>query len=217
MFWLAFISVCLYEILLKTWGQHYRNFQNSESGIRKAGSGKNTSFWVICKFKIWMNSMMLNNQDVGQQEKQMKMWLVWRNLSCKTNVSLYMRLVTFWKVQLAQFMTFWKAVWTCVSLPPNSFPTPARCALSLHEFLAKNKIAAIVQLPSSPDVAPCDLILFQNLKMSLKGRRINDIDILYLIFDITMTEAKPQDTLLGFTEHMSWNALKAGMITGLAV
>jgi hypothetical protein len=32
-----------------------------------------------------------------------------------------------------------------------------------------------------------------------------------------MTEAKPQDTLLGFTEHMSWNALKAGMITGLAV
>jgi len=39
--------------------------------------------------------------------------------------------------------------------------------------------------------------------MSLKGRRINDIDILYLIFDITMTEAKPQDTLLGFTEHMS--------------
>jgi len=66
---------------------------------------------------------------------------------------------------------------------------PARCALSLHEFLAKNKIAAIAQFPSSPDLVPSDFILFLNLKMSLKGRRINDI---------TMTEAKPQDTLADF-------------------
>jgi len=71
---------------------------------------------------------------------------------------------------------------------------PAYYALSLHEFLAKNKIAAIAQLHSSPDLAPCDLILFQNLEMSLKGRRINDI---------IMTQAKPQDTLAEFhTTHV---------------
>ena len=48
-----------------------------------------------------MNLMMLNSQDAGQQEKQMKVWILLRNLSCKTEVSLYMRLVTFRQVQLA--------------------------------------------------------------------------------------------------------------------
>jgi hypothetical protein len=43
--------------------------------------------------------------------------------------------------------------------------------------MANNKIVAIARIPSSPDLAPCDFILFQNLKMSLKGRRINDVSM----------------------------------------
>jgi len=39
------VGLCVsYDILLITRGQCYRNFQNVESGIRKAGSGKNTIF-----------------------------------------------------------------------------------------------------------------------------------------------------------------------------
>jgi hypothetical protein len=49
--------------------------------------------------------------------------------------------------------------------------------------LAKNTIVAITHLPISPDLVLYDFILLNNLKMSLKGRRINDI---------TMTaQAKP--------------------------
>jgi hypothetical protein len=62
------------------------------------------------------------------------------------------------------------------------------------EFMANNKIAAIAHLPSSPDLAPCDFILFQNLKISLQGRRINDV---------SMTQAQSQDTLAEFhTTHV---------------
>jgi hypothetical protein len=91
---------------------------------------------------------------------------------------------------------------------------PAHCALSLGEFPAKNKIAAIAQLPSSPDLAPCDFILFQNFKIPLKGRRINDI---------TMTQAKPQDTLAEFhTTHVTkcfecWHDHWACCIKGTAL
>jgi hypothetical protein len=78
----------------------------------------------------------------------------------------------------------------------------------VHICLAKNTISAITHPPISPDLAPYDFILFDNLKMSLKGRRINDI---------SMTQAKPQDTLDEFTQHTSCNALNADMMAGLAI
>jgi hypothetical protein len=56
----------------------------------------------------------------------------------------------------------------------------------VYKFVAKYKVAAIVQLPCSPDLACCHFILFPNPEMSLKGRRINDI---------TMTHAKTWGTL----------------------
>ena len=47
--------------------------------------------------------------------------------------------------------------------------TPAHIALGIRKFLAKNNIAALKQLPSSPDLAPCDFFLFPKLNQVIKG------------------------------------------------
>jgi len=95
---------------LKLGASTTETFKMLKVALGKQVVRKTQVFELICKLKIWMNSIMLNNQEAGQQEKQMKMWIVQRNLSCKIEVSLCMRLVTFQKVQLAQFMTFLKGV-----------------------------------------------------------------------------------------------------------
>ena len=41
---------------------------------------------------------------------------------------------------------------------------PAPNALRIREFLAKNNIAVLEQLPYSPDLVPCDFCLFSKLK-----------------------------------------------------
>ena len=51
---------------------------------------------------------------------------------------------------------------------------PAHNALRIREFLAKNNIAILEQLPYSPDLAPCDFFLFPKLKIVIKGTRFQD-------------------------------------------
>jgi hypothetical protein len=46
--------------------------------------------------------------------------------------------------------------------------------LTLHEFLATNKMTVIPHPPYSSHLAPCDFLLFPHLKMTLKGRRLNN-------------------------------------------
>jgi hypothetical protein len=47
---------------------------------------------------------------------------------------------------------------------------PAHTALSVGEFLASKQITVLVHPPNSPDLAPNDFLLFQNIKKILKGR-----------------------------------------------
>jgi len=51
---------------------------------------------------------------------------------------------------------------------------PAHNASRIWEFLAKNNIAVLEQLPYSPDLAPYDLFLFSKLKEVIKGARFQD-------------------------------------------
>jgi hypothetical protein len=48
---------------------------------------------------------------------------------------------------------------------------PAHSSSLVQTFLAKHYITQVCQPPYSPDLAPCDLCLFSELKMPLKGRR----------------------------------------------
>lgn len=62
-------------------------------------------------------------------------------------------------------------------------------ALSVHEFLATNKMTVIPHPPYSSHLAPCDFFLFPQLKMALKGRRFNET---------TWVQAKLWDELAAF-------------------
>ena len=52
---------------------------------------------------------------------------------------------------------------------------PVHNALSIREFLAKNNIAVLEQLPYSPDLAPCDFFLFPKFKGVMKETRFPDV------------------------------------------
>ena len=51
---------------------------------------------------------------------------------------------------------------------------PAHNAWEILEFLAKNNIAVLEQPPYSPDLAPCDFLLFPKLKEVIKGIRFKE-------------------------------------------
>jgi len=46
---------------------------------------------------------------------------------------------------------------------------PCHTAISVIEFLAKKGIPVVPQPPYSPDLSPCDFVLFPKLKFHLKG------------------------------------------------
>ena len=46
-------------------------------------------------------------------------------------------------------------------------------SILIHQFLAKSKMAVIPHPPYSPDLAPCDFLLFPKIKLKLKGHRFN--------------------------------------------
>jgi hypothetical protein len=50
------------------------------------------------------------------------------------------------------------------------------CISASTQFLAKNKMAVIPHPPYSPELAPCDFILFPKIKLNLKGRRFDTIE-----------------------------------------
>jgi len=50
---------------------------------------------------------------------------------------------------------------------------PSHTSVLTQQFLAKNKIALIPHPPYSPDLPPCDFLLFLKMKFELKGRRFD--------------------------------------------
>ena len=54
---------------------------------------------------------------------------------------------------------------------------PSHRALATREFLAHNSIITCPHPPYSPDLAPCDFFLFPKMKLKLKGRRFDGLEI----------------------------------------
>ena len=52
----------------------------------------------------------------------------------------------------------------------------AHTSLLVRKFLAKHNTLMMPQPPYSPDLAPCDFLLFPKLKRNMKGRRYATID-----------------------------------------
>jgi len=54
---------------------------------------------------------------------------------------------------------------------------PTQFALSVYELLANKKMTVNALPPYSLDLVSCDLFVFSELKMALKGGRLNDMTI----------------------------------------
>jgi len=54
---------------------------------------------------------------------------------------------------------------------------PSHQALETREFLAHNSIITLSHPPYSPDLAPCNFFLFPKMKLQLKGRRFDTVEI----------------------------------------
>ena len=51
---------------------------------------------------------------------------------------------------------------------------PANSSKNVQQFLAKHKNVQLRHPPYSPDIAPCDFLMYPKLKMALKGKRFDD-------------------------------------------
>ena len=51
----------------------------------------------------------------------------------------------------------------------------AHTALMVRNYLAKNKVSVLPQPRYSPDLSPCDLLLFPKLKVVMKGQCYDDV------------------------------------------
>jgi transposase len=69
---------------------------------------------------------------------------------------------------------------------------PSHTSLFTREFLTTNNITVVPHPSYSPDLAPCDFSLFPRLKIKLKGRHFDTIDVM---------EAESQAVLNTLTEH----------------
>ena len=65
------------------------------------------------------------------------------------------------------------------SAPGNWFllhdNAPVHRAVVVQEFLARKQVCVLHHPPYSPDLSPCDYILFPKLKLPLKGRLFEDV------------------------------------------
>ena len=53
---------------------------------------------------------------------------------------------------------------------------PSHRALVMREFLTHKAITTFPHPPYSPDLAPCDFLLFPKMKLQLKGRRFDRVE-----------------------------------------
>ena len=53
--------------------------------------------------------------------------------------------------------------------------TPVHRAVAVQEFLARKQVCMLYHPPYSPDLLPCDYLLFPKLKLPLKGRLFEDV------------------------------------------
>ena len=75
--------------------------------------------------------------------------------------------------------------------------SPAHTSLLVRNFLANNNTVIMPQPPYSPDLAPCDFLLFPKLKRPMKGRSFVQLRILISI--MISNEVVNQNKMLQFT------------------
>jgi histone-lysine N-methyltransferase SETMAR len=79
---------------------------------------------------------------------------------------------------------------------------PAHTSLKTTECLTNNNMVIVPHPPYSPDLAPCDFVLFPKLKMKLRGRRFGTVS------DIQRESQAVLDSIQGNDLHGAFEAWK---------
>jgi hypothetical protein len=58
----------------------------------------------------------------------------------------------------------------------ETYNAPAHRAVTTNKFLAKHNIPPLPHPSHSADLAPCDILLFPQLKKTMKVRRFDDVE-----------------------------------------
>ena len=128
-------------------------------------------FWMAVS--VWKTNLVL--EDLARR-KRMNMWPKW---------GLSWGLIDFWQLEWSVLSwgpwTTQKKGSSCPArdrghLDAASRRRPCHTATSVKECFTKKDIPVVLQPPYSPDLSPCDLLLFTKLKFHLKGRHFGTVD-----------------------------------------
>ena len=81
---------------------------------------------------------------------------------------------------------------------------PSHASLLVREFLAKQTVATLPQLPYSPDLAPPDFFLFPRLKSSFKGHHFGTVKNVQAAVTNAVKEIPVQDIQASYVWQNHW-------------
>jgi len=121
----------------------------------------------------WLSKFEVSVASVEETECLGVYWWAKReNVDWVMTVALENRWVAICEVAkmlcISLGLVFWKTVWTCIGLLPNSCSAPAHSALSLCEFLAKSIMSVVPHPPFWVDLVPYCFTLFSDLNIVIR-------------------------------------------------
>ena len=87
---------------------------------------------------------------------------------------------------------------------PHHDNAPSHASLLVREFLAKQTVATLPQLPYSPDLAPPDFFLFPRLKSSFKGHHFGTVKNVQAAVTNAVKEIPVQDIQASYVWQNRW-------------
>jgi histone-lysine N-methyltransferase SETMAR len=83
---------------------------------------------------------------------------------------------------------------------------PSHRALVTREFLTHNSIITLLHLPYSPDLTPCNFLLFPKMKLQLKGHHFDRLEEIQRESQNVLGTLQEQDFQHAFQQwQQRWN------------
>ncbi|UYV80722.1 hypothetical protein LAZ67_19001537 [Cordylochernes scorpioides] len=143
------------------------------------------------------------HQDISSMEKR------YQDLSSETGLSVYLGIMRCLReaVRLKRPERWQNNDW--ILHVGNARPHTAHVVL---QFLAKHSTIQIPHPPYSPDLAPNDFFLYPKLKMNLKGRKFDNVDMIQAESKATLRNLSKSDFISCFDNWKKrWNGcIEAG-------
>jgi len=77
---------------------------------------------------------------------------------------------------------------------------PSHTSFAVREFLAQHNITSLPHPPCSPDLAPCDFVLFPKLKTHLKGHNFGTVENVQAAATRALNNISSEDFLHSYEE-----------------